>query len=60
METSGNLRGEQQAEFFAKHGPKMQDVLMSARPPIAYALTKNDKLTLLSLKPRRVRAVRHE
>lgn len=48
--TSGNLTAERQGELFVQAGRRIQDKLMSSSPPAAYSLTKDGKLTKLSLR----------
>ena len=48
--TSGNMRGDEQGALFTKLGRKIQDVAMSARAPAAFAVTKDGKLSQLSLR----------
>jgi hypothetical protein len=47
--TGGNMRGDEQAALLVALGRKIQDTAMSARPPEAFALTKDGRLAPLSL-----------
>jgi hypothetical protein len=47
--TSGQLSGVAQSALFSRCGRRIQDTLMSGHPPVAYGLTKDGKLSKLSL-----------
>jgi hypothetical protein len=47
--SSGNLTGREMAEILVRRGRKIQDVLMSSRPPAAYTLTKDGVLAKIAL-----------
>lgn len=47
--TSGNLSAADQTRIFVTYGRRIQDVLMSSKPPVAYAITKVGVLSRLSL-----------